>query len=111
MSYRVAYLHEAKIQDGGKTVHVVFKYVSRRLLYEGARAVENLPPSTSPYFIKDDVTVIRLLGVSFMVISLPVCVCVYTAVQPQVQTNHKTWSLYVSPVSPDCVTHLPQPCE
>jgi hypothetical protein len=27
--------HEANIQDGGKPVHVVFKYLSRSLLYKG----------------------------------------------------------------------------
>jgi hypothetical protein len=59
--------------------------------------MEHLPPSTPHYFIKDDVT-------------LPVCVCVcvcsvYTAMQPQVQTNHKTWSLYYMchlSVTPTC---------
>jgi hypothetical protein len=31
--------HEANIQDGGKPVHVVFKYLSRSLLYKGLEVI------------------------------------------------------------------------
>jgi hypothetical protein len=35
---------EANIRGGGKTVHVVFKYVSRSLLYKGVGAAEGPRP-------------------------------------------------------------------
>jgi hypothetical protein len=61
------------IRDGGKTVHVVFKY-----LKGGGGGV---PPVTTTHFLgcsvdisfKDDITVILLLNVSFMLSCLFGC--------------------------------------
>jgi hypothetical protein len=54
-------VHEEHIREGGKTVHVVFKYkyLYGSLLQKGVHVV-------SGYSFKDDVTIMLLLGVSFM---------------------------------------------
>jgi hypothetical protein len=48
--YRVHVRNKANIRDGGKTVHVVFKYLSRSLLVErggmGAGRVTPFPLTT-----------------------------------------------------------------
>jgi hypothetical protein len=70
-------MHEENIRDGGKTVHVVFKYLSRSLLLKGVGAGAVSPPSHPHHQLisqlirisfKDDITIILLLSVSFLVI-------------------------------------------
>jgi hypothetical protein len=47
-------VHEANIRGGGKTVHVVFKYLSRNLSRRGFGAARVTPPSpTTLYFPAD----------------------------------------------------------
>ncbi len=67
--------HKANIQDGGNAVHVVFKYLSRSLLWKGVRVTgdERLPTTLFPNWsviikFKDDVTIILLLGISFILV-------------------------------------------
>jgi hypothetical protein len=70
------YKHEANIRGGGKTVHVVCKYLSGSQLKKralGAVGVTPLPLITTLYpcwsvdiSFKDDITGILLLGVPFM---------------------------------------------
>jgi hypothetical protein len=72
--YNIYYMYSMKQIGGGKTVHVVFKYMSKS---GWGRAEYRLPPSPPPNFLagpwiflfKDDVIVFRLLGVFFMVYS------------------------------------------
>jgi hypothetical protein len=70
------YYHDAKIRGGGKTVHVVFKYaVCSEANGRGKGGVSHAPLCTSQLicgylFKEDDVTIILLLGVSFMSTSI-----------------------------------------
>ncbi len=50
--------HEAKIQGGGITVHVVFKYVSRSLLYKWV--VGGKRPSSVDVLFENDITIMLL---------------------------------------------------
>jgi hypothetical protein len=55
-------MHESNIRDGGKTVHVVHKYLFRSLKYERVGAGGVTPrPQFDPSSFKDDVTIILLL--------------------------------------------------
>jgi hypothetical protein len=68
-------MHQANIQGGGKIVHVVFKYsiCPEVCCRKGCGRAEFASPYSLPPFFpvdisfKDDVTVILLLYVSFMV--------------------------------------------
>ena len=58
--------HEANNRGGGKTVHVVFKYLSNSLLQKGVGRSNASPLLTTTqlicgFFIEDDVTVILLV--------------------------------------------------
>jgi hypothetical protein len=61
--------HGALIRCGVKTVHVAFKYLFRSLLLKGVGKSNALPLTSS--LKKDDVTIILLLGVSYMIIAQP----------------------------------------
>ncbi len=61
-------MSEENIQSGGKSVHVVFIYLSWKKWVGGGRSKASSPhPNWSVYIeFEDDVTVIPLLGFSFM---------------------------------------------
>jgi hypothetical protein len=72
LEYSVKKIYE---MHGGKTVHVVFKYLPGRLQWKGVGAAGITRPPSPPtlfpsnpwvFHLKDDVTVIPLLCVSFM---------------------------------------------
>jgi hypothetical protein len=63
--------HEVKNRERGKIVHVVFKYRSRSCCMwkgVGPRGVTHPPSCEVDILFKDDVTVLLLLCVSFVVI-------------------------------------------
>jgi hypothetical protein len=86
-TYASTLCHKVKIRDWGKSVHVVFNYLFRGLLHKDVNWAGGMTPSplittiflyekTLNMSVKDEVTVLLLIGVSF----IPVTFSIYDIV-------------------------------